>query len=116
MKNSLIFQRISQNAFLVVIFLFSCSNIFSQGNPIIYQLESRLMSEPFNLEIITKLAQAYYKQEGMLYNAIFYAEKGLKIDPDNLTLYDLKIRSLINNNQNDEALLFINSNIRRKGS
>ena len=81
--------------------------VIAQNNVLINQLEERNKNEPSNLDIIIQLAKLYYDIDGMMHNVIFYADKGLKIDPGNNILYDLKIKGLMNIEENNKAISFI---------
>lgn len=77
-------------------------------------LEKEYQADSQNIKVIEALSTAYYNTEGMRYNAILYAERGLAISPNNHILYALKIKSLMQDNSAEEAIKFINTNIRRK--
>lgn len=103
--------------FPLVLCLFGSScPLVAQSGLSISQMESRLKSEPRNLELIKKIANAYYKMDGMMYNVIFYADKGLAIDPSNKELFDLKVRGLMGDDECDKAITIINTKIRQNGS
>lgn len=108
--------RVSLFLLVCIVLQIEYIQVIAQNNVLINQLEERNKNEPSNLDIIIQLAKLYYDIDGMMHNVIFYADKGLKIDPGNNILYDLKIKGLMNIEENNKAISFINSNIRRKGT